>query len=226
MMKNFLPAPKYSSTNTKKEKEENVKEKKIEAKKYPKYGERKNFIPKTAEDFEDGGAYPEIHITQYPLGMGKKDLRSENTLAIQTDEEGNVLYDQIIKQNMAEDKIVYSTFSDLIEADVEDEDLSKPSEEVLKQTMQKTLQAIEDKCELKINSIKNLEGLGEKKKEEESLFIKYTPSEHQLKETKLKGTKERIIKIVESTIDPLEPPQFKHKKIPKGPPSPPGKSNF
>src|ERR1700712_6055981 len=32
---------------------------------------------------------------------------------------------------------------------------------------------------------------------------------------------DRIMKIVERQQDPLEPPRFKHKKIPRGPPSPP-----
>lgn len=32
---------------------------------------------------------------------------------------------------------------------------------------------------------------------------------------------DRIMKIVEKQKDPLEPPKFKHKKIPRGPPSPP-----
>lgn len=32
---------------------------------------------------------------------------------------------------------------------------------------------------------------------------------------------DRLFKIVERQIDPLEPPKFKHKKIPRGPPSPP-----
>jgi len=182
---------------------------------------KNNFIPINLEDFEDGGSYPEIHVSQYPLGMGKKDVRSENTLALQTDEDGNLLFDQIIKQGKSEDKIIYSKFIDTIEQDIdEDEDLSKPNEEELQKTMEKTVLGIKDKCELKIKSIKTVDGLN-KKTEEESLYIRYTPSETQLKETKLKGTTERIIKIIESAVDPLEPSQFKSKKMPKGPGSPP-----
>jgi len=153
--------------------------------------------------------------------MGKKDVRSENTLALQTDEDGNLLFDQIIKQGKSEDKIIYSKFIDTIEQDIdEDEDLSKPNEEELQKTMEKTVLGIKDKCELKIKSIKTVDGLN-KKTEEESLYIRYTPRETQLKETKLKGTTERIIKIIESAVDPLEPSQFKSKKMPKGPGSPP-----
>ena len=36
------------------------------------------------------------------------------------------------------------------------------------------------------------------------------------------GAKQRIIRMVEAQVDPMEPPKFKtNKKIPRGPPSPP-----
>lgn len=41
----------------------------------PPYGQRANYIPRRREDYGDGGAFPEIHIAQYPLDMG----RSEGT---------------------------------------------------------------------------------------------------------------------------------------------------
>ena len=39
----------------------------------PPYGRRQGFIPRSHEDFGDGGAFPEVHIMQYPLDMGRKD---------------------------------------------------------------------------------------------------------------------------------------------------------
>lgn len=33
----------------------------------PPYGHRQGFLPKKQSDFGDGGAFPEIHIAQYPL---------------------------------------------------------------------------------------------------------------------------------------------------------------
>jgi SNW domain-containing protein 1 len=47
-------------------------------------------------------------------------------------------------------------------------------------------------------------------------FIRYTPGQQNGE-----GLKHRIIKMSEVVEDPLEPPRFKHKKIPRGPPSPP-----
>ena len=34
----------------------------------PPYGKRKGWVPRTVDDFGDGGSYPEIHVAQYPLG--------------------------------------------------------------------------------------------------------------------------------------------------------------
>lgn len=38
----------------------------------PAYGKRKAWKPRKQEDFGDGGSYPECHIAQYPLEMGRK----------------------------------------------------------------------------------------------------------------------------------------------------------
>ena len=32
---------------------------------------------------------------------------------------------------------------------------------------------------------------------------------------------QRIVRLVEAQVDPMEPPKFKHKRVPRGPPSPP-----
>ncbi len=39
----------------------------------PQYGHRLRYLPRNVDDFGDGGAFPEIHIMQYPLEMGRKD---------------------------------------------------------------------------------------------------------------------------------------------------------
>ena len=38
----------------------------------PPYGHRSGWIPRTLDDYGDGGSFPEIHIAQYPLDMGKQ----------------------------------------------------------------------------------------------------------------------------------------------------------
>ena len=38
----------------------------------PPYGQRKGWIPRSLDDYGDGGAFPEIMVAQYPLNMGAK----------------------------------------------------------------------------------------------------------------------------------------------------------
>lgn len=37
----------------------------------PPYGKRKGWLPRCLEDFEDGGAYPELQVAQFPLNMDR-----------------------------------------------------------------------------------------------------------------------------------------------------------
>ena len=56
------------------------------------------------QDFADGGAFPEVHVAQYPLGMGLKKATS-NSLAVQLDATGKVKYDVIARHGHAKDKV-------------------------------------------------------------------------------------------------------------------------
>merc|ERR1712212_821284 len=80
----------------------------------PPYGHRKGWIPRSTDDFGDGGAFPECHVVQYPLGMGKKtagDTKGggpgggggSNALAIQLDETGKIKYDVLARQGHNKD---------------------------------------------------------------------------------------------------------------------------
>ena len=114
-----LPAPTYSTPT------EEVAEPSLPAstaaltltttvKAIPPYGERNGWRPSASEDFGDGGAYPECHLAQFPLEMGRKkkvsivvlflailgsfrtkQTTNGNTLSLQVDAEGNVRYDAI-----------------------------------------------------------------------------------------------------------------------------------
>jgi len=50
-------------------------------------------------------------------------------------------------------------------------------------------------------------------------FVRYTPNPSAPGYTE--NCSERVIKVVERPVDPFMPPRFKHKKVPRGPPSPP-----
>ncbi|XP_007432555.3 SNW domain-containing protein 1-like [Python bivittatus] len=71
----------------------------------PPYGYRKGWIPRMLEDFGEGGAFPEIHVAQYPLDMGRKKKMS-NALAVQVDAEGKIKYDAIARQGQSKDKVI------------------------------------------------------------------------------------------------------------------------
>ena len=60
-----------------------------------------------SQDYGDGGAYPEIPVAQYPLGMALK-KSSSNALAKQVDATGKVKYDAIAKLGHAQEKVKYN----------------------------------------------------------------------------------------------------------------------
>jgi SNW domain-containing protein 1 len=187
----------------------------------PPYGQRSGWRPRSAEDFGDGGAFPEIPVAQYPLDMGRKGTAStSNALAIQVDAEGKVKYDAIARQGHSENRIVHSSFKDLIplrqRADAGDLSLERPSEEEVAAATEKTKLALEKLVNgaVAAQKPKNVKG----GRRAEPTYVRYTPA-NQMGDTSKKN--DRIMKIVERQQDPMEPPKFKHKKIPRGPPSPP-----
>ena len=56
------------------------------------------------QDFCDGGAYPEIHVAQYPLGMGQTKTTS-NAVPVQLDSSGKIKYDVLARQGHGKDKV-------------------------------------------------------------------------------------------------------------------------
>ncbi|KAF0683454.1 Aste57867_24488 [Aphanomyces stellatus] len=182
---------------------------------YP-HRSKKSFSPRDPADFGDGGAYPEIHMSQYPLGLGQKGGSTEsNVLALQVNEEGRAAYDAIVKKK---NQIVYTSFTDLVEKDAND--LEKPSIEEEQETAEKTRAALEALVTGKIAAAHPVNVNRQKSVKETSTYIRYTPHDQG---TNPDGTepKQRIIRMVEAPIDPMQPAKFKHKKAVRGPPSPP-----
>ncbi|EOO01493.1 putative transcriptional regulator cwf13 protein [Phaeoacremonium minimum UCRPA7] len=186
----------------------------------PPYGQRSGWRPRSQEDFGDGGAFPEIAVAQYPLDMGKKGSSTSNALAIQVDGEGKVKYDAIARQGHAANRIVQAKFSDLIplrqRAEAGEINLERPSQEEVEATTEKTKNALAALVSgaVAAQKPKNL-NIGQRN---DPTFVRYTPANQMGNNTK---GRDRVMKIVERQKDPLEPPKFKHKKVPRGPPSPP-----
>jgi len=59
------------------------------------------------QDFGDGGAYPEIHVAQFPVGLGQQKSKGGtwNALAKQVDADGKIKYDVIARYGHAQDKV-------------------------------------------------------------------------------------------------------------------------
>ncbi|KAK3350977.1 putative puff-specific nuclear protein Bx42 [Neurospora tetraspora] len=184
----------------------------------PPYGNRQGWRPRAPEDFGDGGAFPEIPVAQYPWG---KDASSKsNALVVQVDGEGKVDYTAIARQGHSSDRVIHASFKDLIplrqRAEAGDLDLSRPSKEEVEATAEKTKNALAALVSGAVASQKpkNI-NINTKR---EPTFVRYTPSAQMGDNSK---KQDRIMKIVERQRDPMEPPKFKHKKIPRGPPTPP-----
>ncbi|KAL2162742.1 hypothetical protein VTH06DRAFT_6578 [Thermothelomyces fergusii] len=185
----------------------------------PPYPNRSGWRPRAPEDFGDGGAFPEIPVAQYPWGKNDGSSKS-NALVVQVDREGKVDYSAIARQGHSADRIIHTSFKDLIplrqRAEAGELDLSRPSEQEVAETAERTKKALETLVNgaLAAQKPKNVNVGGRR----DPTFVKYTPSAQMGDSSK---KQERIIKIVERQKDPMEPPKFKHKKIPRGPPTPP-----
>lgn len=187
----------------------------------PPYGQRSGWRPRSAEDFGDGGAFPEVAVAQYPLDMGRKGTSStSNALAIQVDAEGKVKYDAIARRGHSDSRTIHSSFKDLIplrqQADAGDLSLDRPSQEEVQETAEKTRLALEKLVSgaVAAQKPKNVKGINR----EEATYVRYTPS-NQMGDNSKKH--DYVLKIARRQEDPMAPPKFKHKKIPRGPPSPP-----
>jgi len=130
-----------------------------------------------------------------------------------------VRFDAIAKQGHRDGRLVQTSFKDLVplahRADTTEAQLAmqRPSEEEVMSTAEKTRLALEKLTSAKIKAA-NPKHIGNQTATE--AYVRYTPG----------GVgggdgKQRIIKMVDVVQDPLEPPKFKAKKVPRGPPSPP-----
>lgn len=186
----------------------------------PAYGQRSGWRPRSQEDFGDGGAFPEVPVAQYPLDMGRKGGSTSNALVVQVNADGKVKYDDIARQGHTDSRIIHTSFKDLIplrqRADAGEIDLARPDQETVEATTERTKNALAALVSgaVAAQKPKNV-NIGSRK---DPTFVRYTPT-NQMGDNSKK--QDRIMKIVERQRDPMEPPKFKHKKIPRGPPSPP-----
>mmetsp|Transcript_109227 Transcript_109227/g.319732 ORF Transcript_109227/g.319732 Transcript_109227/m.319732 type:complete len:541 (+) Transcript_109227:68-1690(+) len=180
----------------------------------PPYGKRHGWTPRSLADFGDGGAFPEIHVAQYPLDMGKAPA-SQKVVALQVDANGRMAWDAVLKQGAAKDKLaMWTRPEDMREKWSKPEDLERPTQELDLLNTERTQKALEVVLNGKMQS-----GVPKRAEKKDPEFIRYTPNPDAPGYNP--NCRERVIKLVEKQVDPFMPPRFKHKKVPRGPPSPP-----
>ena len=124
----------------------------------------------------------------------------------------------LAKQGHNDNRVVHSNYQDLLplnyREDIKEEIIERPSEEEVKEIAEKTKQALERIVEGKMAAAQPKSVIIAKHQNRESSYIRYTPG--QQNDADASGAKQRILRIIDAQVDPMEPPRFKHKKIPRG----------
>lgn len=132
-------------------------------------------MPYSSEDFGDGGAFPEIHVLQYPLNMGRPGTKSTAMVSVDVDERGQVRYDAIVKQGANRNKKLQTSRDDLREREGEQGVTALPGEEEEAEATSRTRQALEALLNGKIKQAKPSSVVSAREPEEPT-YIRYTPN--------------------------------------------------
>ena len=128
------------------------------------------FVPRSLKDFDDGGAFPEIHVAQYPRHMGNPHLAkkraggagggtgagnnssaaapsgrvsaSSNLLSVQVDSTGDVSYDALVTGGTNASQKVCARHSDLRGCNPTEEDVALPTDAEERATAERTMAAL------------------------------------------------------------------------------------
>lgn len=141
----------------------------------PPYQKRQNYVPREAADFGDGGAYPEIHVVQYPLNMGKPGQKSTAIISVDVDSNGQVRYDAIVKQGSNKDRLVQTALSDIKEKKGDQDKLALPDEDEERATAERTRLALGGLLDGKIKASKP-GAIAAAPGAEDPTYIRYTPN--------------------------------------------------
>ena len=193
----------------------------------PPYGRRQGFIPRTVADFCDGGAYPELHVLQYPLDMANPKAAaadtaspssslslilhssSSSTTPVQYNSDGSVRYDAIVQQGRAAGVIVQASYGDMAAKRATESELARPSAEEEAKAVEETKKALGLAVEKRLATTSTTYV---KPHSREAAFIRYTPSSASVHHNS--GASSRLIRLTEAPVDPLQPMMLRHQKLP------------
>lgn len=181
----------------------------------PPYGQRATFVPKSPADFGDGGAYPECLVLQYPLDMGRGTNMLRRTAAMHVTDTGEIRYDSILTHGGQ--KAMLTRPEDAVATFFPQSQLHKPSEEDEEINIARTKKALEEKLSTTKSETQLERAVRSAIVKPE--YFRYTPGNQAVGHNS--DAQQRMVKMVEKQADPLDPPRFRHKRMPRGPPSPP-----
>eukprot|EP00919_Chromeraceae_sp_WS-2016_P022055 GHVR01052405.1.p1 GENE.GHVR01052405.1~~GHVR01052405.1.p1 ORF type:complete len:497 (+),score=150.85 GHVR01052405.1:49-1539(+) len=184
----------------------------VQIRSIPPYGHRQGWVPRTASDFGDGGAYPEVLVAQYPQDIGRPGQSGAKTVALMTGADGKLQYDAVIKQGS--NQIMQTRPQDQVAGHSREERLVRPTEEDQRLLADSTKNAVQLALIKKMGSTTRTSSACSQPQ-----FVRYTPDANA--PGRNTNINERVVRMVEKQVDILEPPKFKHKKMPRGGGSPP-----
>ena len=189
------------------------------------------FVPRSLQDFGDGGAYPEIHVAQYPRHMGNPHVKrgassagaqstSRAIVNVQVDKEGEISYDAIVKGGTNKDKLVYSKLEDMKGGAANPEDVALPTEAEEQAEAERLRNALNGflatkKAEDKPKGSALINAATSHNQAEKTQFIQYTPRPDAPGYNP--AAAQRVIQMVPAQVDPFMPPKHMHRKAPAGP---------
>ena len=193
-------------------------------------GRKPSFVPRSLAAFGDGGAFPEIHVAQYPRNMGNPNRKKTGAGAgnkqqqraivnVEVDASGKTSYDSIVRGGTNSDKKVYTSLRDM-KASRNNLEVDMPTNEEEEAAAEKTRMALQLITDSKVAKAKPASAAAvsaatASTRAEDAEFVKYAPDPNAPGFNP--NTKERVIKIISAQVDPMEPPKHKHKKTPGGP---------
>jgi SNW domain-containing protein 1 len=204
----------------------------------------KLFVPRRLADFDDGGAFPEIHVAQYPRHMGnphkKQPLQSapqksgggaagglvvrgggggtstgRTVVNVEVDAKGEIAYDAIVTGGTNADRIVYTKWEDVRGGAAIPEDIALPTPEEEAAEAARTQAALQALVAKNSKTSTALTKSNNPDATSTTEFIKYTARPDAPGYNPAAAT--RIIQMVPALVDPLMPPKHKHIKAPRGP---------
>ena len=122
-----------------------------QAKAVPPQGKRKGWVPRSIADFGGGGAFPEVHVAQYPLDMGRKAGGSgSQVLALTSDGTGKARHDMVATVGQRDGKHIVSARDSLKAKHLSEEELAKPDGNQAAENSARTMLALSEQMAAKV----------------------------------------------------------------------------